>query len=557
MNLSIFLIITFIVVKGNIITLPLYGNVYKYGYYFIKISVGLPLRQQQTLIVDTGSSLTGFACVDCINCGTHENEPFNINLSTTSNIIECKKDSILINEKDIKNKDNYVRTNKNYQNYIQNFLENKCIYDIKYSEGSHIFGYFFEDFVEFENGLSSKLGIKRKFDEKFVFGCNIIEDSLFKHQKASGILGLANYSNIGGMNQIINFIFQSNEVRGIYPEKIISIFFEANGGKLTFGSTYFDQINIWDKQFEIYNVTRCVDDERYCAYISKIEVDSVIRKEYTATKGNTFKAIFDTGTTISIFPAKLFKNITRSLFNTVSRYYPKISGYDEKDGLICWKILNEISIDIFPDIKVMFKNNHNQFTEQFVINWSPKSYLYLNKILESNSKVYCLGIASNNLLNLKTRDLNNGGENPSNINEIVLGATFFIYKEITFFLSENKIMIRDNYSNINNKNNIVPSMNFFRNKNIGLNSNEGRNYDERKIINIHKRYKNSNIFTRRVIKRYKALRYKNEFWGVLISLSLITIVLLSTFTIYQKLLRKFKLFEENSFNLRQYVSLQY
>lgn len=550
MNLLIFLITTlFVIIKGKTITLPLYGNVHKYGYYFIKVNVGFPITQQQTLIIDTGSSLTGFACSDCINCGTHENKPFNINLSDTSNIIKCKRNNTPNNETDIINKSIHGRISMNYPNYNKSFLNNKCVYDIKYSEGSRILGYFFEDFVEFENKLSSNLEIRQKFKNKFVFGCNIIENNFFKFQKASGIMGLANFSN-KEMNQIINYIFKSSEVRKTDSDKIISIFFEKDGGKLTFGSTCFDQTKMMNYPFENYNITRCINDERYCAYISKIEVDSNTRELDTKLNERLFKAIFDTGTTISIFPARLFKKITRGLFNNVSKYYPKISGYDEKDGLTCWRMLNGISTDKFPNIKVVFNNNRNKLTEQLVINWPPESYLYLNKILEGNIKVYCLGIASNNLINSEI-GADKNGENSSS-NEIILGATFFIYKEITFILNENKIMIRYNYLNSKDRNGILPkTTNNFRHKLNNSNSDIGAtNYYEGKLTNAHVRDIQKNVLSKILVKRYVVLKNKKyEIWGILISSSLIIAILFSFLTIFHKFFRKFNFSVKSNYGI--------
>ncbi|KAK9172957.1 Q-cell neuroblast polarization family protein [Cryptosporidium meleagridis] len=538
MKLSIFLIKTlFVIVKGKTITLPLYGNVHKYGYYFIKVNVGFPISQQQTLIIDTGSSLTGFACSGCINCGTHENKPFNINLSATSNIINCKGNSTQNNKIDIINKSIY-----------------------KGIEGSRILGYFFEDFVEFENELSSSFENKQKFENKFVFGCNIIENNFFKFQKASGIIGLANFGN-KEMNQIINYIFKGGEVRKTDIDKIISIFFERDGGKITFGSTCFDQTKMMDYPFENYNITRCINDERYCAYISKIEVDLNTPELDTKLNENLFKAIFDTGTTISIFPARLFKKIIRGLFNNVSKYYPKISGYDEKDGLTCWRMLNGISTDKFPDIKVVFKNNRNKFTEQLVINWPPESYLYLNKILEDNIKVYCLGIVSNNLISSEIGADKNLENSPSN--EIILGATFFIYKEITFILNEDKIMIRYNHLNSKNRNSIMPkTSNSFRHKFSNSNSDiRATNYYEGKFMNTQVRDIQENLLSK--IMHKLSTDFKNNFsnlcnkktWNKTIWMTVFSSIIFSSFLIlrHRKMLlrsyeeQKMSLFSETAF----------
>lgn len=530
MNLSAFLFFTlFIITGGRVIVLPLHGDVYKHGYYYIKISVGSPLKQLQTLIVDTGSSLTGFTCKECLNCGKHEYKPYNINLSATSSVVKCKGNNFLNNGKEISN-DKEIPTN-NYSKY--NYLGNKCVYEIKYSEGSHIFGYFFEDFAEFENELSPNLESWWKFDNKFVFGCNLVENNLIKYQKASGILGLANY-NKKKMNKIINFILQNDKIKGNYTEKIISIFFAKSGGKLTFGSTNFENTTI-ERNSHVYNVTSCLNDERYCAYVSRVDIDSDIPNVDNKIKENLFKAIFDTGTTISILPSRLFNKITRKLFKMVSKYYPLISGYEEKDGITCWKINNGISIDKFPNIKITFENDYEQYTESMTVNWSPYSYLYLHKALEDNIKVYCLGVASNNLLKLKTTDLNNSETNFHKINEIVLGATFFIYKEITFFLNENKIMIRDYHPDVNNINYITPdNTRSSGHKNRNSNSiKENRDHNEKNIIKVHE-YKYEYVPPRIPFKKDISLRDK-YFEALIIYSPLMLIILLSIFALYRKL----------------------
>ena len=40
-----------------------------YGTHYLDLYVGSPIAQKQTVIVDTGSSLTAFPCQDCNECG--------------------------------------------------------------------------------------------------------------------------------------------------------------------------------------------------------------------------------------------------------------------------------------------------------------------------------------------------------------------------------------------------------------------------------------------------------------------------------------------------------
>ncbi|KAJ1610210.1 membrane associated aspartyl protease [Cryptosporidium canis] len=445
----------FVAIRGRVIEIPIYGDVFNHGYYYIKLSVGRPIKQLQTLIIDTGSSFTGFTCKECLNCGEHEFKPFDIDLSESSHVMKCKNSTYINNKNDIINSYNGVANIRDLKHHFS-YIENKCVYDIRYSEGSHIFGYFFEDFVEFEIE-PSYLESEPEMINKFVLGCNLIEDNLIKYQNASGILGLANF-NKSGMNRIIDFLLQNNELKESYNEKFISIFFGKIGGKLTFSSTNLEHANIEDSYSDVYNITRCVNDERYCAYINKIEIDSDHINADIKLKENSFKAIFDTGTTISIFPTKLFYEITRKLFKVVSRSYPAISGYDVKDGLTCWKFENGASIENFPNIKVTFVNHYDQYTESIKINWSPESYLYLHKTLGMDAVVYCLGIASSNFLRLDKADLSHVEQNFNMVDEIIFGSTFFIDKKITFFLNEHKIMIRDLHSHTSSIKYFVPGI---------------------------------------------------------------------------------------------------
>ena len=58
-----------------------YGSV-DLGYYYVDIYVGTP-PVKQTVIVDTGSTLTAFPCTGCINCGSHIDPWFDPNQSSS------------------------------------------------------------------------------------------------------------------------------------------------------------------------------------------------------------------------------------------------------------------------------------------------------------------------------------------------------------------------------------------------------------------------------------------------------------------------------------------
>ena len=67
------------------------------GYYYINVYVGTP-PQRQSLILDTGSSITAFPCTTCKEnlCGKHFDKHFNISKSNTSSQINCSEKVIFI-----------------------------------------------------------------------------------------------------------------------------------------------------------------------------------------------------------------------------------------------------------------------------------------------------------------------------------------------------------------------------------------------------------------------------------------------------------------------------
>lgn len=62
--------------NNPIYTLQLKGNSSELHYYYVDLYFGSS-HSKQSLIIDTGSSLTGFPCKSvCVNCGKHINEHY-------------------------------------------------------------------------------------------------------------------------------------------------------------------------------------------------------------------------------------------------------------------------------------------------------------------------------------------------------------------------------------------------------------------------------------------------------------------------------------------------
>ena len=141
------------------------GYGHRRNIYYVDVTVGDP-GQVQSLIVDTGSSITAFPCTTTCEsggCGEHLDPQFNPEGSKTLDWLLCLDGRC---------------TNGCQDDFPW------CTYSISYSEGSSIQGYVFEDLVaaghpDRGNGKSRAL-----------LGCHTRETNLFLTQNPTGIIGL-------------------------------------------------------------------------------------------------------------------------------------------------------------------------------------------------------------------------------------------------------------------------------------------------------------------------------------------------------------------------------
>ena len=148
-----------------ITTLTLQGDTLN-GYYYATLFFGTPL-QRQTLIVDTGSTLTAIPCSECgANCGTSHFDPFfNESSSETFRYFDC---------------------NLPFGQYTCLDCLNQCPFHRDYQEGSSYDGHYIQDFISFGDG----------FEKVFApFGCITQEAGLVYYQNVDGILGLGVLTN--------------------------------------------------------------------------------------------------------------------------------------------------------------------------------------------------------------------------------------------------------------------------------------------------------------------------------------------------------------------------
>lgn len=139
------------------------------GSHYIKAHVGTP-PQVTTLLVDTGSEMTGFPCVGCSGCGNdHTNAYFDQSKSHSFENIGCDEGKC--------------------EDYGSQCSDDKCLVGVSYMEGSNWKGYVSRDL--FSLAINDE-NVRYDLQVNFTFACETSESGLFESQLENGIMGLMN-----------------------------------------------------------------------------------------------------------------------------------------------------------------------------------------------------------------------------------------------------------------------------------------------------------------------------------------------------------------------------
>jgi hypothetical protein len=284
-----------------------------YGTHYVDLWVGTP-PQRQTVIVDTGSSVTAFPCMDCSGCGDgyHIDNYFQEDLSTTFEDVECK-DCLL----------------------GSCGSSPLCELSVSYQEGSSWKAYECSDLSYMGGPHDEPLEPPPKDTFRLRFGCQTRLTGLFKTQLADGIMG---------MEMSPSSYWRQAHDAGIVKTKIFSLCFsrqpvaskEGTGaGVMTLGGTdtrlhgtkmvYVNQLNLdgWYsvKIRAIYLRTGGgtsveADDQHGKVRFTKLEGMT----ERTLNNGDI---ILDSGTTDTYLPSTINKAFRDA--------WQKASGLDWKE----------------------------------------------------------------------------------------------------------------------------------------------------------------------------------------------------------------------------------
>eukprot|EP00439_Symbiodinium_sp_Y106_P012578 s554_g1.t2 len=347
----------------HIASARLYGNVHDYAYYFLDLSIGTP-PQRVSVIVDTGSSITGFPCKSCEHCGQHIDPLFEITQSRTASWVKCNT----------KNCHGFCSADQKHCTYRQSlpaataeaFLNRKgqrlgksvrslfeeaahrtgervdALADpLRFTEGSSFHGWWFEDLVRLGDLMQQNPPLKA------LVGCHQEETRLFYTQKANGIMGIR-YPKSGAPTLLQQLLRDREHI----SEDIFTMCIAESGGRLTVGG-----MNTSYHRGEMIYLDMDFSNGFFNVPLRAIHVDG-----QEATSGPFGSTVIDSGTTWSYFGSQPYEALRKA----IDDFCKSRRTCGAQSGCCCFDVSGDLSG--FPELKMSFDDVETK--------WVPQAYLY-------------------------------------------------------------------------------------------------------------------------------------------------------------------------------------
>jgi len=295
----------------------LFGDLTTYASYHVDVLVGTP-GQMQSVIVDTGSSMTAFPCESCgSDCGTHIDPPFAPSQSSTFTWVSCDDPR------------------------CQSCSGNECRYIVRYLEGSSISGRFFEDVVRLGNAARGNSG------SRLWLGCHTKETNLFRSQAPSGIMGLDDRGW-----DVVEAL-----VAGHLDEQIIGLCLSSTGGVMVVGG-------INETWTPLSSPLQWVPySSRYHVALQDVDIVPGGKQTLALSVGISGSFHLDSGTTYTYFDWSQELSLQLAIAQACA---DGACGSASKVSSRCWRA-DEAAIDQFPEL-------HFQLKEAVYV-WTARGYL--------------------------------------------------------------------------------------------------------------------------------------------------------------------------------------
>lgn len=320
----------------------LYGNLDRYAYYFIDLSVGSPEGQRVSVIVDTGSSLCGFPCVGCDHCGNHLDALFDLSKSKSAELVPCS--------------DRCASTCQ----------DNACAYTQGYAEGSTVSGVYFTDMVRLSASIRPNPPVRA------TLGCHLDERKLFYTQTVNGIMGLAPHSNHIQPTILQEFFGDNADVR----TDLFSLCLSEWGGRLSVGGDHAS----FHPNASLQWAPMRLDTGYYVVDPVRLSLDGMSTAPLATATQDFGETILDSGTTYTYLPTQLFRKLDAAVGTAASaaNFQPRGDG--------CWLVPNpDVGPSALPAVLLELLGGP-------VVRWEPNAYLFRRS---SENGLWCRAYGDN------------------------------------------------------------------------------------------------------------------------------------------------------------------
>ncbi|KAK3026270.1 hypothetical protein RJ639_040482 [Escallonia herrerae] len=283
---------------GSSVVLPVHGDVYPNGFYYVELNVGQPPKPY-FLDPDTGSDLTWLQCdAPCRRCtkGPHP-------LYRPSNDLVACKDPICLS--------------LHPGDYTCEDLQ-QCDYDIEYADGGSSLGVLVKDVIP----LNLTSGVRRS--PRLALGCGYDQIPGVSSHPLDGVLGLGK-----GKSSIVSQLHNQGLVRNVVGH----CFSGGGGGFLFFGDDVYDSsLVVWTpmSHLELIIDPLLLHVRRYSPGFAELTLGG------KSTGLKNLLVVFDSGSSYTYLNSQTYQ-VLLSMVRKDLNGKPLKEAADDKTLPLCWK----------------------------------------------------------------------------------------------------------------------------------------------------------------------------------------------------------------------------
>lgn len=327
------------------ILLPLHGNVYPNGVYYVQLNIGQPPKPF-FLDLDTGSDLTWLLCDAPPGHCTKGPHP----LYVPSTDVVPRTDPLCAS---LHSSKDYIRKNSK-----------RCEYEVRYADGSSSRGFLLRD------NVSLNLTNGKCVTPRLAIGCGFEQNlgtSYNNHHPLDGVLGLGK-----GKLSIISQLRNQSLVHNVVGHCLSS----HGGGFLFFGD------NDYDPSPMVWTPMSSDHSKHYSPGLAELILGG------RATGQKNLRVLFDSGSSYSYLNSKAYQAFVSSLRKELNGK-PLTEDPNDHTLSLCWKSKQPFKsikdvVKYFKPLALSFSSGRGSKSE-FEI--PPESYLII-----SSKRNVCLGI---------------------------------------------------------------------------------------------------------------------------------------------------------------------